>query len=313
MQNAIQSLQHQQESIRRERAELDALKRAARDTIDKFRHRVKLNVGGRKYETTLSTLTRYPTSMLGTMFSGREGIDVPTDEDGCVFIDRDGTHFGAILNFLRGGEMEFPEHELATRELMREIKFYMLEDALQEASRTTPPSLEPHAQTDTCLDQVHKKLLQLDFAFIGRLPQPLTEGGGRNLENVVCGVPNPGAFMVADLRPQQSVVIYVVATFRPSRETRDHYVTVTGSNPYMAGSDLSACCQHAFGSAFGWIRVTRTANMSFSGIASQQNGVSSRTWEHGGEKQIWFELHAAGPGEIPALKAQSLLHLRGLL
>ena len=303
MQNAIQSLQHQQESIRRERAELDALKRAARDTIDKFRHRVKLNVGGRKYETTLSTLTRYPTSMLGTMFSGREGIDVPTDEDGCVFIDRDGTHFGAILNFLRGGEMEFPEHELATRELMREIKFYMLEDALQEASRTTPPSLEPHAQTDTCLDQVHKKLLQMDFAFLGMLP--LTKGGGR-LEEVVCGVPNPGAFMVADLQPQQSVVIYVVAMFRPSRDY------VTGSNPYMAGSDLSACCQHAFGSAFGWIRVTRTANMSFSGIASQQNGVSSRTWEHG-EKQIWFELHAAGPGEIPALKAQSLLHLRGLL
>ena len=292
MQNAIQSLQHQQESIRRERAELDALKRAARDTIDKFRHRVKLNVGGRKYETTLSTLTRYPTSMLGTMFSGREGIDVPTDEDGCVFIDRDGTHFGAILNFLRGGEMEFPEHELATRELMREIKFYMLEDALQEASHTTPPSLEPHAQTDTCLDQVHKKLLQMDFAFLGQLP---LIKGGRDPVDVVCGVPNPGAFMVADLRPQQSVVIYVVATFQPSRE---QYQYVTGSNPYMAGSHLSACCQHAFGSAFGWIRVTRTAN------ASQQNGVSSRTWEHG-EKQIWFELHAAGPGEIPA-------HLRGL-
>ena len=306
LQNAIQSLQHQQESIRRERAELDALKRAARDTIDKFRHRVKLNVGGRKYETTLSTLTRYPTSMLGTMFSGREGIDVPTDEDGCVFIDRDGTHFGAILNFLRGGEMEFPEHELATRELMREIKFYMLEDALQEASRTTPPSLEPHAQTDTCLDQVHKKLLQMDFAFLGLLP--LTKGGGRP-ENVVCGVPNPGAFMVADLQPQQSVVIYVVATFQPSRGKGDH--CVTGSNPYMAGSHLSACCQHAFGSAFGWIRVTRTANMSFSGIASQQNGVSSRIYEDSNcwGSQIWFELHAAGPGEIPALKAQSLLHL----
>ena len=55
--------------------------------------------------------------------------------------------------------------------------------------------------------------------------------------------------------------------------------------------------------------------MSFSGIASQQNGVSSRIYEDSNcwGSQIWFELHAAGPGEIPALKAQSLLHLRGLL
>lgn len=302
LQNAIQSLQHEQESIRRERAELDALKRAAQDSIDKFRHRVKLNVGGRKYETTLSTLTRYPTSMLGTMFSGREGIDVPTDEDGCVFIDRDGTHFGAILNFLRGGEMEFPEHESATRELMCEIKFYMLEDALQEASRTTPPSLEPHAQTDTCFDKVYEKLLQMDFAFLGYLPLIKS---GRQPADVVRGVPNPGAFMVADLQPQQSVVIYVVAMFQqpgPGSQ-RD----VIGSNPYMAGSKLSACCQHAFGSAFGWIKVTRTANMTFSGIASQQNGVISETYKDTNNwgAQIWFELHAAGPGEMPA-------HLRGV-
>ena len=37
--------------------------------------------------------TRCPDYMLGTIFSGREGIEVPVDDDGYVFIDRDGTHF----------------------------------------------------------------------------------------------------------------------------------------------------------------------------------------------------------------------------
>jgi len=32
---------------------------------------VKLNVGGSTYATSLSTLTKYPDSLLGNMFSGR--------------------------------------------------------------------------------------------------------------------------------------------------------------------------------------------------------------------------------------------------
>jgi len=35
---------------------------------------VTLDVGGTKYRTTLSTLTKYPNSMLGVMFSGRHNL-----------------------------------------------------------------------------------------------------------------------------------------------------------------------------------------------------------------------------------------------
>jgi len=61
---------------------------------------VLLDVGGTHYSTTTSTLTSIPDSMLGRMFSGRYPIKV-CEEDGRVFIDRDGTHFHYVLTFLR--------------------------------------------------------------------------------------------------------------------------------------------------------------------------------------------------------------------
>ena len=64
-----------------------------------FEKVVTLDVGGTKYRTTLSTLTKYPDSMLGAMFSGRH--DLPQQEDGSYFIDRDGEVFKYILMYLR--------------------------------------------------------------------------------------------------------------------------------------------------------------------------------------------------------------------
>jgi len=43
------------------------------------------------YTTSMLTLTREKDSMLAAMFGGRH--EVMKEEDGCVFIDRDGTHF----------------------------------------------------------------------------------------------------------------------------------------------------------------------------------------------------------------------------
>merc|ERR1719376_2019810 len=46
------------------------------------------------------------------MFSGR--MEVLTDADGWILIDRNGKHFGAILNYLRDGTIPLPDtrHEL---------------------------------------------------------------------------------------------------------------------------------------------------------------------------------------------------------
>jgi hypothetical protein len=84
-----------------------------------------LNVGGVTYNTTRSTLSKYPDSMLGAMFSGQF---VPTafDTQGNYFIDRDGEMFRHVLNFLRSGRLCIPQgfqdHDL----LEAEADFYQI-------------------------------------------------------------------------------------------------------------------------------------------------------------------------------------------
>jgi hypothetical protein len=66
--------------------------------VQQFEPMVKLDVGGVCYTASLQTLCRFPDTMLECMFSGRHTL--LQGEDGYFFIDRDGTHFRHILNFL---------------------------------------------------------------------------------------------------------------------------------------------------------------------------------------------------------------------
>jgi len=86
---------------------------------------VRLNVGGELFTTTRATLIRYPDSMLGAMFSG--AMDTARDESGCYFIDRDGTTFRHILNFLRCGQLVLPSGFSQLDLLAVESDFYRLD------------------------------------------------------------------------------------------------------------------------------------------------------------------------------------------
>ena len=50
--------------------------------------RIVLNVGGRRFETALSTVAAFPESLLGVMFSRRNAAMVRPDAHGEYFIDR---------------------------------------------------------------------------------------------------------------------------------------------------------------------------------------------------------------------------------
>ena len=71
-----------------------------------FSSTIQLNVGGHRFTTSLHTPTKDPNSMVAAMFSGK--FELKPCEDGAFFIDRDGTHFRFILNYLRNGKLTLP-------------------------------------------------------------------------------------------------------------------------------------------------------------------------------------------------------------
>ena len=137
-----------------------------------FSSTVKLNVGGQHFTTSVQTLTKEPNSMLAAMFSGR--FDMKPSEDASFFIDRDGTHFRFILNFLRTGKLTLPEGATFIKELEEEAEFYQIQgliDALRSAKLTvkvgTPD--EPFRESTILTNVEHRKILKgwLPEAMVG--------------------------------------------------------------------------------------------------------------------------------------------------
>ena len=95
-----------------------------------FASTITLNVGGQRFTTSLQTITKDKGSMLHAMFSGR--FDSKPAEDGSYFIDRDGTHFRYILNYLRTGYLLAPEDKLVRKELLEEAQFYQIRGIVDE-------------------------------------------------------------------------------------------------------------------------------------------------------------------------------------
>ena len=93
---------------------------------------IVLNVGGTPFTTFLQTMLAEPDSKLGRMFSGRHIIK--TQKDGSIFIDRDATHFGIILNYLRGiitSKEQLPNDRNTLSQLSCEVQYYQLKGLLK--------------------------------------------------------------------------------------------------------------------------------------------------------------------------------------
>jgi hypothetical protein len=91
---------------------------------------VELNIGGYRFQTTVQTLRRLPHTFFDAYFSGRYAQDVCND--GSIFVDRDGVHFGHILEFMRDGVVSVAEPGARPsisllRALKREFGFYCIE------------------------------------------------------------------------------------------------------------------------------------------------------------------------------------------
>ncbi|KAJ3590084.1 hypothetical protein NHX12_008039 [Muraenolepis orangiensis] len=92
---------------------------------------VQLNVGGHLFCTFLSTLRRHPDSRLAELFSGHKPR-LGTDPEGRFFIDRDGTHFSAVLDFLRSDRL--PTENI--KEVLREALHYDIKPLVKRLEDT---------------------------------------------------------------------------------------------------------------------------------------------------------------------------------
>jgi hypothetical protein len=102
--------------------------------------RVELNIGGFRFETSVQTLRRVPHTFFDAYFSGRYAQDVCAD--GSIFVDRDGEHFGYVLEYMRDGVVSVAEpgarpSTSLLRALKREFGFYCIELCAEQP-------MEPH-------------------------------------------------------------------------------------------------------------------------------------------------------------------------
>jgi hypothetical protein len=91
---------------------------------------VKLNIGGYHLQTSVQTLRRVPHTFFDAYISGRYAQDVCNN--GNIFVDRDGEHFGHILEYMRDGMVSVAEPGALPsisllRALQREFGFYCIE------------------------------------------------------------------------------------------------------------------------------------------------------------------------------------------
>lgn len=91
---------------------------------------VQLNVGGQMFTTTLVTLRKFPNSKLAEMFS--VPAKLVRDAEGRCFIDRNGTHFGTILEYLRSEEV--PTENLL--EVHKEAVYYNIKPLVKLLEQT---------------------------------------------------------------------------------------------------------------------------------------------------------------------------------
>ncbi|EAT42060.1 AAEL006374-PA [Aedes aegypti] len=94
---------------------------------------ISLNVGGKVFTTTLSTLlNKEPSSMLARMFAQEDAM-CPSDKDaqGAYLIDRSSQYFEPILNYLRHGQLIFDGH-LSPEGILEEAKFFGIEGLIPQ-------------------------------------------------------------------------------------------------------------------------------------------------------------------------------------
>ena len=134
MKKAYDVMNQQAIDVRKEKEALESV--AKKLEYVHFASTITLNVGGQRFTTSLQTTTKDKGSMLPTRHVFRPIWFAKPADDGSYFIDRDGTHFRYILNYLRTGYLLAPDDKLVRKELLEEAQFYQIRGIVDELCPT---------------------------------------------------------------------------------------------------------------------------------------------------------------------------------
>jgi hypothetical protein len=129
------------EEVEAKRAEVNREREAMQMHQEAQAGHVVLNVGGYRYQTSVQTLRRVPNTFFDAYFSGRYAQDVC--RDGSIFVDRDGKHFGHVLEYMRDGVVSMaqpgarPSVNLL-RSLKLEFSFYCIDLMAKQVKSENP-------------------------------------------------------------------------------------------------------------------------------------------------------------------------------
>eukprot|EP00735_Rhodelphis_limneticus_P009298 TRINITY_DN2672_c1_g1::TRINITY_DN2672_c1_g1_i1::g.26037::m.26037 TRINITY_DN2672_c1_g1::TRINITY_DN2672_c1_g1_i1::g.26037 ORF type:complete len:253 (+),score=16.59,sp/Q0VFV7/KCTD7_DANRE/37.74/2e-09,BTB_2/PF02214.17/5e-13 TRINITY_DN2672_c1_g1_i1:46-759(+) len=92
---------------------------------------IRFNVGGKSHMTTFSTLSSQGENLLTQLVRDHyDGTSGTVDDNGAIFIDRDGRLFRDVLNYLRTGE-----YPLISDAMRREFEYYAVSVPTKQPGR----------------------------------------------------------------------------------------------------------------------------------------------------------------------------------
>ncbi|KAH7722973.1 BTB/POZ domain-containing protein KCTD5-like protein [Aphelenchoides avenae] len=111
---------------------------------------IRLNVGGKTFQTTKLTLRKYPESFLARLCDIEGMLPGDKDENGALLIDRDPKYFRLILNYLRNGSLD-QDPTLPLEGTLKEAEFYGLEELVEEIKNAVEEHQRKKLVTRECV------------------------------------------------------------------------------------------------------------------------------------------------------------------
>jgi hypothetical protein len=210
--------------------------------------RVELNIGGYRFETSVQTLRRIAHTFFDAYFSGRYAQDMCAD--GSIFVDRDGEHFGHVLDYMRDGHVSvadagaYPSVSLL-RALKREFGFYCIELSVELPMEPEEPEMA-YVMGGYVSEIGSLSSMERYDASSDQWIAAAAMGTARNLFGA-CVI--AGELYVLGGRSPSGHPLSLVEKYSPSSDTwsavaplpaarRDHVAVAVGSFMYILGGNL---------------------------------------------------------------------------